>query len=343
MTKRWNRVLIVLCGMCLLLSMVIPIEAIAVPDSSSVEVKKKRVVSDLVTNHDHGFTEYETTDGKTIFSLDTGTDASKSGDVLRRVDDFDPGIEYILKRGYPNSKILNGGEEDFYITQAALWWYYEDCISSTGEFSDELKNPGSPDCLKLVETFIKPIVERAKSIHDGIDPDSYKYDINNRRRLFDITASTSFEESENKDWIEARLETTDFVDCEIQIDVEDPNIIICDVYGYARSSFSAGDSIVLKYPKRSFLTTQKVSVTAFASHVEPTAVVYRTEGNGDYERMVLLENEPFSRRIALEIEIPGMIYVLDRCLPAIVVVLVTALLFITMINVGKQDAKSREE
>ena len=52
------------------------------------------------------------------------------------------GVVYILKNGYPNKSITGDNDKDFYITQAALWWYL-DMTTGSYNVSDNIKSTGA--------------------------------------------------------------------------------------------------------------------------------------------------------------------------------------------------------
>ena len=71
----------------------------------SITVKRSEVLSDLITNHDHGFTVFTTTDGKILYCLDNLKPALLTGQVASDNGQADDGVLYILQIGYPNKKI----------------------------------------------------------------------------------------------------------------------------------------------------------------------------------------------------------------------------------------------
>ena len=66
------------------------------------------------------------------------------------------GIAYILSNGYPRVNITGDSDKDYYITQAAIWWY-EDLYMGGNNLPDDFKTTGSdpynlrPHIIKLVE------------------------------------------------------------------------------------------------------------------------------------------------------------------------------------------------
>ena len=52
--------------------------------------------------------------------------------TLYRSRELDAGYAYIVKNGYPSKSITGGPGKDYYITQAAVWWYTDSIGGSTG-------------------------------------------------------------------------------------------------------------------------------------------------------------------------------------------------------------------
>lgn len=78
------------------------------------------------------------------------------------------GIAYILSNGYPRVNITGDSDKDYYITQAALWWYMDDTMG-TNNLPDSFKTTGS-DPYNLRQYIIN-LVNGAKGVTSYATPE----------------------------------------------------------------------------------------------------------------------------------------------------------------------------
>lgn len=78
------------------------------------------------------------------------------------------GIAYILSNGFPRVSITGDDDMDYYITQAAIWWY-EDLYMGGNNLSDSFKTTGS-DPYNLRQYIIE-LVEEAGKVDSYATPD----------------------------------------------------------------------------------------------------------------------------------------------------------------------------
>ena len=71
------------------------------------------------------------------------------------------GIAYIIANGFPNKSITGNDDMDYYITQAAVWWYLDD-TAGTNNLPDKFKTTGS-DPYNIRQYIIK-LVNEAKNV-----------------------------------------------------------------------------------------------------------------------------------------------------------------------------------
>ena len=113
-----------LCG---LLSILFIYNVNAAP--SSVNVNQAGVMGGyLVQGEDANYWNWaklSTSDGKVAYCIDIPK-SWPSGDMMNKTDSVDGGLAYILENGYPNKKIVDGGDLDRYITQGAIRIYEGD-------------------------------------------------------------------------------------------------------------------------------------------------------------------------------------------------------------------------
>lgn len=99
------------------------------------------------------------------------------------------GIAYILSNGFPNKSITGDADKDYYITQAAVWWYLDE-TAGTNNLPDTFKVTG-PDSYNLRQYIVK-LVNEGKKITSYAKP---AIQLNNQ--------DTSLHLSENKKYYES--------------------------------------------------------------------------------------------------------------------------------------------
>ena len=83
------------------------------------------------------------------------------GEKMTLVGQAPAGIAYILSNGYPSKSITGNSDYDYYITQAAVWWYLDDTTGSNN-LSKSFKTTGSdPHGLRK---YVKSLVTAAKKV-----------------------------------------------------------------------------------------------------------------------------------------------------------------------------------
>ena len=104
------------------------------------------------------FSTKVTNDGKFAYCTDI-TKNTPNGLKMTLVEAKDAGLTYIIENGYPHKKFTGDNDKDYYITQAAVWWYLDDTTGSSN-LSNSFKTNGSdPHGLRK---YIKQLVADAK-------------------------------------------------------------------------------------------------------------------------------------------------------------------------------------
>lgn len=109
-------------------------------DASGGEGNEKPylVPSDSTLVENYTWKKLKTSDGKIAYCIDvdktwpdgTGVNMNVSNETVNA------GLIYILKNGYPNKRIVDGGDKDRYITQGAVWLYMKHSTSFGGNLTD---------------------------------------------------------------------------------------------------------------------------------------------------------------------------------------------------------------
>ncbi len=83
------------------------------------------------------------------------------GEKMTLVGQAPAGIAYILSNGYPSKSITGNSDYDYYITQAAVWWYLDDTTGSNN-LSKSFKTTGSDS--HGLRKYVKSLVAAAKKV-----------------------------------------------------------------------------------------------------------------------------------------------------------------------------------
>jgi len=251
----------------------------------SITVKRAEVVSDLVTNKDHGFTIFETTDGKTIYCLDNLKKALVSGQTATLAGSADDGVLYILKNGYPNKKITGNNEMDFYITQAAIWWYMDETGQGSNKLSDEFKNATKTDINDLLPR-IKSLVASAKSYKDNqVKP----------TMVLKTNGETLTLSKDNK-YYESPLMTATLTGAstyKAEVSGAPKGTTVVNEKGEAKSSFNSNEKVKVQIPVSAVKEKTNLTVKFTASGKVQKAMIYKTT-NSEYQRVAGLYDEVVS-------------------------------------------------
>jgi len=258
----------------------------------SITVKRAEVLSDLITNHDHGFTIFTTTDGKVIYCLDNLKPALLSGQTASDSGEADDGVLYILQNGYPNKKITGNNEMDKYITQAAIWWYMDDTNQGSNKLSDEFRNATKTDINDLIPR-IKSLVASAKTYKNNQAKPTVTASLNNDTLA--LTSDNKYYESQP-----INVKVTGANNYSAIFTGGTANTTIVNASGAPTTTFKAGESFKVRIPADELTGKTEISIKVAANGVEQVAKVYKTSDE-KYQRVVGLFDKdiPVSQSLKL--------------------------------------------
>ncbi|MCI9110857.1 MAG: Cys-Gln thioester bond-forming surface protein [Bacilli bacterium] len=258
----------------------------------SVTVKRAEVLSDLITNHDHGFTIFTTSEGKILYCLDNLKPALLSGQVASDNGKADDGVLYILRNGYPNKKITGNIEMDKYITQAAVWWYMDDTNQGSNKLSDEFRNATTTDINNLIP-MIKTLVANAKNYKDNQAKPTVSVSLDNQTLA--LTSDNKYYESQP-----INVKVTGASNYSAIFNGGTPNTAIVNVNGTPATTFKAGESFKVRIPASELKEKTDINIKVTANGIEQVAKVYKTSDD-KYQRVVGLydENIPVTQSLKL--------------------------------------------
>ena len=271
-----------------------PLAAWAESVPNEITVYKVQVVSDYVLSRDHGYTRYVTDEGKPVYSVDLTTDPSEYGQQLQLLAEADCGLQYLLTATQKGGAHSTGSTLiDFYITQAATWWYYDN-----ENFSDEFKNENNDDdAYGLVPYYIKPAVEDAWEYAEK----NAEVSIGEWQNRVGLNLPTDLCEAEDSgsEWYQTdaimpfigdgSMASAEFYTVSVQGNGD--GVAILDEYGYERDVFPVGTGFVVRIEMGLLPLQREVKITVSSEVSIPTARIYRTIGGENYERMAALFDE----------------------------------------------------
>ncbi len=122
----------------------------------------------IVTGNTHDLGEYidgmsfgikELQGGGIAYCLDSNK-KTPLNTTLHLYGEQDAGLAYIMKNGAPNQSITGNLDYDYYITQAAIWWYLDDTTGS-GNLASTFKTTGEDP--HQLRPYIESLVRAAKN------------------------------------------------------------------------------------------------------------------------------------------------------------------------------------
>ena len=254
---------------------------------SSITVKRAEVLSDMVTNHDHGFTIFTTSDGQYIYCLDVDKKPLVSGQTATLSTNGDAGLLYLLQNGYPNKTITGNTEIDKYVTQAAVWWYM-DVTGQGGKMSNEFKNADETDIYKLIPKYIKPMVEKAQAAKDTQAKPSM--DFKSGSTTFTLTSDGKYYESA---YMSASLVGAKTYNVEISGGTK--NTVVVDEQGNVGTTMNSSERFKVRVPAAELTEKADIKVKVTATGSIQKAKIYKPS-DASYQRVIGLYDE----NVALE-------------------------------------------
>ena len=126
-----NKIIIMILALISLISFnALDVKALSAP--SSVKVKSKSELyyytEKKKTDYISGYNFYrkELTDGTFVYCVSNINTTVPAGKTLNLKGEItDAGLSYILQNGYPYKSFTGNAKKDYYITQSAVWWYFD--------------------------------------------------------------------------------------------------------------------------------------------------------------------------------------------------------------------------
>ena len=187
----------------------------------------------------------------------------------------DLGVDYIIKNGYPNKSFTKNEQKDYYITQSAIWAYF-DATKGTNNWKKTKFDSSSTGMKKYVYELVQGAILAKKN---GLPTPSVSINVDNTNmnlsadKAYFVSNVINVNMSNTKDTYTVKL-------------VEAPNgTIVKSVTGEAKEAFSKGEGFVVYVPVSSVgIGNGKVVVSVSAN-----GVIYRTysysNGSSTYQKI----------------------------------------------------------
>lgn len=164
--------------------LVLNVEATSVPKSFTA--KSEKTLDGYIANYHFG--KKINSNGGYVYCNDLHK-GTPHGEKMTLVGEAPAGIAYILENGYPSKNITGNSDYDYYITQAAVWWYLDDTTGSSN-LSNSFKTNGSDP--KGLRKYIKNLVSEAKKVKDYSTP---SLTVNSKSSTMKLSSDKKYYES----------------------------------------------------------------------------------------------------------------------------------------------------
>ena len=239
------------------------------------------------------FAYKQTTDGRYLYCLEEAKQrvSSVTANLVSNSNRIDGGIVYILKNGFPEKSITGDNDKDYYITQTAIWWYF-DSTRGTSNLNESFKSTGAApyDMRKLVKNLVNA----------GI---AHRYDkVDESQPTLTLTSgSTNSMSLENNYYITNSIKATSTGITEYTVTIENPvkgTIIVPSngqEFNYSNSfKIGANDTFKIKVPASSITEAITLKVNASANGNTIYKAYEYQPTNTKMQNVALLEKTPTS-------------------------------------------------
>ena len=177
---------------------------------------------------------------------------------------MDAGAAYIIENGYPRKHFTGDKKKDYYITQAALWWYLDDTASGSN-LSKKFKTTGS-DKYGLRKYMVKLVNGAKQAKKAGYKKASISAKVSSTK----MTLS-----SDKKYYVSNRIDANaKNINGKYTVSLSSApsGSIITDVNGNKKTSFASNQKFLIKVPASKIAEGKTISVKA---KVKATSKMYK--------------------------------------------------------------------
>lgn len=250
---------------CLALSLLFCLDVQATTAPSSITLKSKSSLYYFTGSTDYisGYNFYrkELVDGTLAYcisNINTSVPAGKTLKLDGAIDDM--GLNYIIQNGYPHKSFTGNAKKDYYITQSAIWKYFDETRGS-----NNWKNTSFTSSSTGMKKYVYELVTAAKLANNTEYPEpsiTFKYENTNLSLIGDYFVSNPIQV------ILAHTKGT----YNVKLENAPTGTIIKDINGNIKEEFNNEEQFVIYVPTNNLnAETGNVSVS-----VSATGVVLKT-------------------------------------------------------------------
>lgn len=243
------------------------------------------MVSYIGENYD--WAKFKTSDGKVAYCMDLKKKWPEKTTNVSLQKEADAGLTYILQNGYPYKTVKGNGEQDRFITQAAVWWYLSDTGQTDKLSSDFISGAADPYGIR---PYIQKLVNEAKKAKTTSDA---KLEVN-------VSNSNMSVSSDGKYFVSSEIAPTLTGAKTYKVSVEGApsGTIVTDTNGASKDTFNSGDKFLVKIPVNALekTTTIKVKVSAVSGALKAYVL---QPSDTSIQRLVTLYDDEVSKTVSL--------------------------------------------
>lgn len=229
----------------------------------------------------------KTTSGLYVYCVDNSKPAAKST-TATLVGKAKVGVTAIMNNGYPNKSLTGDKSKDYYITQAAVWWYLDN-VTGSSNLGTYFKQDGSdPENLR---PYIKNLVQIGENAKENEISTSIKLSANSTK----MTLKNGYYISDS-----IKATTSNINDYTVSLKGAPAEAEVINSNNQATTKLAANESFYVRIPANKVTSTEiKVTVTATGKGIYKNAYVYCPD-NGEQD-IAILEDETVSATLDLEL------------------------------------------
>lgn len=195
-----------------------------------------------------------TTSGEYIYCLNIHK-ATSQNITANLVGEMDAGFAYLMEHGYPSTSITGDASKDYYITQAAVWWYLDETTGSSNlsnNFKSQASDPNG------IRQHIKTLVAGAKQAKaSGYTKTAISLSISSNEMK--LSSDSKYFESEY-----FKVTSTNVSTYNVSVSNAPDGTLIVDASGNSKTSFAKNESFKIRIPA-SKVTDTKLNLTVKVS------------------------------------------------------------------------------
>jgi len=233
------------------------------------------------TDYINGYNFYrkELTDGRFVYCVSNINTSAPGGLTVNLVGEItDAGLDYIIRNGYPNKSYTGNELKDYYLTQAAIWLYFDQTRGSNNWKGLNFNDPNN-----AIKSYVYDLVEAAKKASKPSAP-SIKTTIESN----DLTLASDAKNYVSKD-IKVKLNGTTGT-YEVSLKNAPANTYLMSTTGEVKTKFKSGESFNVYVPASSIKETGSLQLV-FAATAVMTKTYEYTSGLSGYQNIGLIVSE----------------------------------------------------